>query len=149
MTIGLFNDFRLRETPLSAYKTSNALPYILAALFAKENSFEEVLMLNQEGNVAEGFGSNVFFVKNKTLVTPSVSSGCVSGVMRQIVIELAQIAKIDIKEMDTPLSILRDADEVFYTNAIQGIKWVENFEHYTYSNDIAQILIDKLLESIK
>ncbi len=149
MTIGIFKDFTLRETPISAYKTSNALPYILAAMFAKENSFDEVLMLNQDGNVAEGFGSNLFLVKNKTLITPSVSSGCVGGVMRQIVIEMAQKAKIEVKEMNTPLSIVRDADEIFYTNAVQGIKWVENFEVNTYTNDTAQFLMERLLESIK
>jgi branched-chain amino acid aminotransferase len=45
LTIGVFKDYKLRQTPVSAFKTSNSLPYVMAGIFAKENSFEDILIL--------------------------------------------------------------------------------------------------------
>jgi branched-subunit amino acid aminotransferase/4-amino-4-deoxychorismate lyase len=149
LTIGVFKDYTLRQTPYSAFKTSNGLPYVLAGIFAKENSFEDILLLNTEGYVAEGVSSNIFIVKEKKMITPSLSSGCVGGIMRQIIFEIAQEQKISCAEAELKVEDVREADEVFFTNAMQGIRWVENFEDKTYSNDLTQSLYDFLLLRIK
>lgn len=145
LTIGIFKDYKLHFSPFSAFKTHNALPYILAGLYAKENSFEDVLMLNTEGSVAEGIASNVFIVKEEKLYTPPLSSACIGGVMRTIIIEIASENGIEIHE--TPISIdsVRSADEVFFTNAIQGIRWVSTFENIDYQYDFALKLYNKLI----
>jgi branched-chain amino acid aminotransferase len=145
LTIGVFKDFPLRKTPISAFKTSNSLPYILAGKHAKENSWDDVLMLNTEGYVAEGITSNIFIFKDNKLITPSISSGCVGGVMRQIVIEMVQELKISVEEANLTLDMVREADEIFYTNAVQGIRWVDNFEQTTYPFYFSNSLYEKLL----
>jgi branched-subunit amino acid aminotransferase/4-amino-4-deoxychorismate lyase len=149
LTIGVFKDYKLRLTPVSAFKTSNSLPYVMAGIFAKENSFEDVLMLNTEGFVAEGISSNIFIVKENKLITPSLSSGCVGGIMRQIVFETAQEQGISCEESNISVQDVETADEVFYTNAMQGIRWVENFEAKTYHNEMAQKLYELLLLRLK
>jgi aminodeoxychorismate lyase len=149
LTIGVFKDYKLRQTPTSTLKTSNGLPYILAGIFAKENSFEDVLMLNTEGPVAEGISSNIFIVKENKLITPSLSMGCVGGIMRQIIFEIAQEQEIPCIESTITVKDVAEADEVFYTNAMQGIRWVENFEDKTYSNDFTQNLHNFLLLRLK
>jgi branched-chain amino acid aminotransferase len=149
LTIGVFKDHTLRQTPYSAFKTSNSLPYVLAGIFAKENSFEDVLLLNTEGSVAEGISSNVFIVKENKLITPSLSSGCVGGIMRQIIFEIAQEQEISCVEAQIKIEDVHEADEVFFTNAMQGIRWVENFEDKTYGNDLTQNLYNFLLLRLK
>jgi aminodeoxychorismate lyase len=149
LTIGVFKDYTLRQTPYSAFKTNNGLPYVLAGIFAKENSFEDVLLLNTEGGIAEGISSNIFIVKENKLITPSLSSGCVGGIMRQIIIEIAQEQEISCIESNITVQDVAEADEVFYTNAMQGIRWVENFGDKTYSNDFTQNLYNFLLLRLK
>jgi branched-chain amino acid aminotransferase len=149
LTIGVFKDYTLRQTPYSAFKSSNSMPYVLAGIFAKENSFEDILLLNTEGYVSEGISSNIFIVKENKLITPSLSSGCVGGIMRQIIFEIAQEQEITCKEAQIKIEDVHEADEVFYTNAMQGIRWVENFEDKTYSNDLAQNLYNSLLLRLK
>jgi branched-subunit amino acid aminotransferase/4-amino-4-deoxychorismate lyase len=156
LTIGVFRDYTLRQTAYSAFKTSNSLPYVMAGIFAKENSFEDVLLLNtdlsrdnREGYIAEGISSNIFIVKENKLITPSLSSGCVGGIMRQIIFEIAQEQEITCSESNITIQDMAEADEVFYTNAMQGIRWVENFESKTYQNEMAQKLYELLLLRLK
>ncbi len=149
LTIGVFTDYKLRQTPTSAFKTSNSLPYVLAGIFAKENSFEDILMLNTEGPVSEGISSNIFIVKENKLITPSLSTGCVGGIMRQIIFEIAQEQEISCIESIISVQDVAEADEVFYTNAMQGIRWVENFGDKTYTNDLTQNLYNFLLLRLK
>jgi branched-chain amino acid aminotransferase len=149
LTIGVFRDYTLRQTAYSAFKTSNSLPYVLAGIFAKENSFEDVLLLNTEGYVAEGISSNIFIVKENKLITPSLSSGCVGGIMRQIIFDIASEQNISCLEAQIKIEDVQDADEVFYTNTMQGIRWVENFEDKTYQFNLTQNLYDFLLLRLK
>jgi branched-subunit amino acid aminotransferase/4-amino-4-deoxychorismate lyase len=83
------------------------------------------------------------------LITPSLSSGCVGGIMRQIVFETAQEQEISCVESNISVQDVEAADEVFYTNAMQGIRWVENFEAKTYHNKMAQKLYELLLLRLK
>ena len=145
LTIGVFKDYKLRPTLYSAFKTSNGLPYVLAGIYAKENSWEDVLMLNTEGYVAEGIASKIFLLKENKLITPSLSSGCVGGVMRLIVMDIAKEHNIALEETNVSLEMVRDAEEVFYTNAIQGIRWVDTFEDKNYPFDFSSKMYDKLI----
>lgn len=149
LTIGLYKDFRLHQTPVSAFKTSNSLPYILAGIFAKENSLDDVVMLDTEGYVAEGIASNIFIFHNDSLITPALSHGCIGGIMRTIVLEMAKEIELNVQETAIKPDLLLEADEVFYTNAIQGIKWVESFQHKNYHNELATRLSNRLLLRLK
>ena len=149
LTIGVFKDYKLRPTLYSTVKTSNGLPYVLAGIYAKENSWEDVLMLNTEGYVAEGIASNIFLLKENKLITPSLSSGCVGGVMRLVVMDIANEHNIAVEEANVSLEMVREAEEVFYTNAIQGIRWVDTFEDKNYPFDFSNKMYDKLIAKTK
>jgi branched-chain amino acid aminotransferase len=92
--------------------------------------FYDRLMLNHQGHVAEGTFSNVFFVKNQVVLTPSIHSGILSGITREIVIDFARELGVPVEERFIELIELFDADELFLTHtsaeivpisAIQGI----------------------------
>lgn len=149
LTIGIFKDYKLRPTIYSAFKTGNALPYVLAGICAKENSWQDVVMLNTEGYVAEGISSNIFLLKENTLITPSLLSGCVGGIMRFVIMNMAQEHNIEVEETTVSVDMLREAEEIFYTNAVQGIRWVENFEDKIYPFEFSNKLFDKLIQKTK
>ena len=65
----------------------NSLPYIIAARECQRSSMDDLLILNQEGQVAEAISSNVFAFINGEWVTPELNSGCVKGVMRQFILD--------------------------------------------------------------
>lgn len=148
LTIGIYPNFRLHQTPVSAFKTANALPYILAGIFARENSFDDVLLLNTEGGVAEAIASNIFILKDKKVTTPPLSVGCVGGVMRLYVMELMKQKGIELEEINITIEDVTSADEIFLTNALQGIRWVEKFKDSEFKNEFATELHSHLIKSL-
>ena len=87
----------------------------LAKVEALKAGYDEAIMLNEHGRVAEGSGENVFLVKDGTLLTPPLSEGVLRGVTRQAVLQFA--SDLDIPWAETPLlrQDLYTADEAFYT----------------------------------
>lgn len=114
--------FRRNENSLiSKIKSANHLENILAKMDAKKNGFDEAIMLNLKGYVAEGATSNIFLVKNGYLLTPSLDSGILPGITRQVIIEIAKKEGIRVKEKKIKLNELLSAHEVFLTNSISEI----------------------------
>ena len=107
--------------PLSAIKTANKLPQILARAEAEERGAEEALLLNVEGDVAEAASSNVFWIRIGTVCTPPVSAGALAGVMREVVLEICRTHQIPTVEESIARSALFGMDGVFLTNSGQGI----------------------------
>ena len=147
LTMGIYPNFRLHPSPVSAFKTANALPYILAGIFARENSFDDVFLLNTEGSLAETISSNFFIFKEKKCFTPPLSVGCVGGVMRLYAIELIKKRGVEVEEKVLTINDLETANEVFLTNAVQGIRWVERFNTSEFKNDFALQLHEDLVIS--
>ncbi|OQX97584.1 MAG: hypothetical protein B6I20_12295 [Bacteroidetes bacterium 4572_117] len=147
--IDVFEEVQKPINILSAIKTSSSIFYVLAGIFKKENNLDECLLINEKGNVAEGVSSNVFIVKNNNIYTPSLKSGCLIGIMRKKVIEIARKEGLTVFD-DIPIQISNviSADELFFTNAITGIRWVLGFKQRRYFNKIARILHNKLNESV-
>lgn len=81
----------------------------------------EGIFLNEQGYVAEGIVSNIFWVKSGTVYTPAIHVGILNGVTRQFVIALLNALKIECQEGFYTLDHLRQADEIFVTNSIQEI----------------------------
>ncbi|QIP16629.1 aminotransferase class IV [Spirosoma aureum] len=81
--IGIYSTIRLSESPVSASKTLNSLPYILAGLYKQENGFNDVILLSTEGHLAECIASNLFWFNDQTLFTPSLKTGCINGIARR------------------------------------------------------------------
>ncbi len=125
---------------LSNIKTANSLIYVLAGIYKGQNKLDEVVLLNQHGFLCETSSSNIFVYFQNHLFTPALSEGCVEGVMRQIVINLARNLNIPVTEAQINPNILYEADEVFITNASRGIQSVMGFGVKRYFNEISKLL---------
>lgn len=133
---------------LSNLKTCNSLPYVLAGIYKQKNRLNDAFILNQNGFLCESISSNVFVRYNGTLYTPALSEGCIRGVMRQVIIELALKNNIPVTEAQINPQILNEADEVFLTNATRGIQWVLGFNRKRYFYETSRFLSIKLNEQI-
>ena len=116
-------DARRNETsPLSRVKcAAGLLDGVLARERAREAGFDEAIMLNSRGSVAEAAVSNVFVVRKGRLLTPTIESGALPGVTRAAVLELACEAGIEATETTVTLDGLRTSDEAFLTNSVMGV----------------------------
>ena len=102
-------------------KSTNRLFYETAFQEAKKHGFDEALILNTRGQICECSRSNIFLVKDGEIFTPSVSCGCLPGVTRQVVMELAGKLKLKLHQGGFKLRDLQGCDEVFLTNSLMGI----------------------------
>ncbi|UFH56792.1 aminotransferase class IV [Spirosoma sp. KNUC1025] len=121
--VGLYKAFRLSPSPVSAFKTLNALPYVLAGLYKQQNNFDEVILLDTKGYLAECLASNLFWLTGRTLFTPSLQTGCINGIIRRQLLRLAQQSDISIVEGLYPLDTLSQANALFCAN-VMGIQWL-------------------------
>lgn len=139
----IFDEIAISPTKISLFKTSNALPYIMAALYRQNQQTDDCFILNIDGRVCETVAANVFGITtDNQLVTPPISEGCIDGVMRKITLQLAKKYKMNYLETPINRTDLRNFREVFITNAIQGILWVSYCKplQKTYTNDLTKKL---------
>jgi len=148
LIIDVYDEITKPVNKISNYKTSNSLLYVMAGLFKKQHRLDEALILNQHGFLCESISSNVFVVYQKQIYTPALSEGCVAGVMRTIVLQLAKTYQLPIIEAQISPEILKEAEEVFVTNANSGIRWVMGYGKKRYFNEVAKMLSIKLNELI-
>jgi branched-chain amino acid aminotransferase len=115
----LVTSMRRNETSfLSGVKSLNNLDNVLAREEARRQGADEAILLNTRGFVAEGSASNVFLVLDGRLVTPNLSSGCLAGISRQAVLELAAEFGLEAIETDVELSAFAVASEAFLTGSV-------------------------------
>lgn len=133
---------------LSGIKSVNYLENIYALREAKKLGSHEVLFLDYKNYVSEGATSNIFFIKDKIIYTPTKECGLLQGIIRRKVIDIIEINKnLQLKQGFFSLKKLLEADEVFLTNSIMGIMPVSKIKHTTYDlkkNHITNLLIEKL-----
>lgn len=116
-------------------KNNNFLPYAMAALHATKIKVDDCILLNIYDRICDTTIANIFIIKDDIIYTPPLSEGCIAGVMRRFIIEKIQQAEFKIVEKTISIEELENADEVFLTNAIRGIRWVRQFLDKTYSNE--------------
>lgn len=144
LIIDVYDEIPKPINKLSNYKTTNALLYVMAGLYQKRHSLDEALLLNQNGFLCESTSSNVFVVYQGQIYTPALSEGCVAGVMRNVVMKLAKQHQLPLIEAQINPQILNEAEEVFVTNAVSGIRWVMGYGRKRYFNEVAKALSAKL-----
>jgi len=138
LVIDIFPDAKKSIDKFSNLKSANYLLYVMAAIWAKENKLNDALILNQHERICDATIANIFWVKEEKIFTPSLSEGCVAGVMRKKILELPiQNSRFLVEESVLTEDILLHADEVFLTNAITGIRWVKECRGKIYSNTIS------------
>ena len=108
--------------PLSTFKTANKLVNIIAMREAERAEVHDALLLNRNGHATETAASNIFAVAENVLRTPPLASGCLGGITRGFVLELAADLGIRTAQCDLPHEELRLADGLFLTNSVREIQ---------------------------
>ena len=144
--VDVFDEVHKPVNALANLKTANALVYVLAGIYRRDNRLNECFILNQFGRIAETNHSNVFILTGDNLLTPPLSEGCIAGTMRNTLLELAKEAGYVVEQKALLEKNLLDADEVFITNAIQGIQWIGAYKDKRYFNFVSKKLILRLNE---
>jgi branched-chain amino acid aminotransferase len=144
LIVDIYSETRKDFGYLSKYKTINCLPYVLAGIAAQALNVDTCILLNTNDNIVEATNSNLFFVKDNMLFTPAIQDGCTDGVMRKVVIQIAQHLGIKVYENKVPLQSLAIADEIFLTNSATGIQWVVGYRGKRYFSRVARLIYDEL-----
>lgn len=125
---------------LANLKTNSHLLYILAAQYANAEGFDDALILNTAYRFCEATSSNVFFIRDGRLYTPSLEEGCVAGVMRRYLLTQSPRMGISVSEIPVDRELLMTMDEMFLTNAVRGIRMVGSFSGKSFSTSIGSKL---------
>jgi branched-chain amino acid aminotransferase len=109
------------RSPLSGIKSTSNAEHVLARAEAEERGADEALLLNTRGHLVEGSSTNLFVVIGGALYTPDLSSGCLPGITRAAVLELARASDLPIREAAVYPSMRGGWDEAFLTNSLLGV----------------------------
>lgn len=143
--VDLFKDYYVSPSLLSTLKTNNKVLNVVGSIYAKENNLDNCLVLNTDKQVIEALNANVFVVKGHVIKTPPIENGCLKGVMRKQIIEIAKSLP-DYELVEAPISPfeLQKADEIFITNVIVGIQSISKYRKKTFTSELSKLLIQKL-----
>ncbi len=111
--MGIYTDIQKQYNQLSSFKTGNALLYVMASIWAKENGFDDAFIINEQGRVCEATSSNFCWFDGTNWFTPPLTEACVAGIGRRILLENEQVI-----EKICYLNDLKAAQKIYLTNAI-------------------------------
>lgn len=149
LSIDLYPHARKTMDAIANLKTNNYLTYILAGLFARQIQVDDAIVLNGVNRLCDSSKANIFLVKDNEIFTPSLSEGCINGVMRQFLMEQLNILGYRIYQTSLTEKDLSEADEVFLTNAIIKIHWVHHFRNKIYSSSDTFNIFRKIFSTIQ
>lgn len=143
--VDLFKDYYVSPSLLSTLKTNNKALNVVGSIYAKENKLDNCLILNTDKQVIEALNGNVFIIKGKVIKTPPIDNGCLKGIMRMQIIEIAKsLPEYTLVEESISPFELQKADEIFITNVIVGIQSVTKYRKKTFTQEVAKLLVQKL-----
>ncbi len=123
-----------RFQPMQAKAASNYANAALARMEALENGYDEAIMLNSRGKVAEGSAENIFVVKDDIIQTPPLSAGGLEGITRDSVIQIIEENGGFVVECDLERDDLYAADEIFMTGTAAEVKSVTQIDKVKIGN---------------
>ncbi len=146
ITVDIYPEMRKTVNALAVHKTLNTQLYVLSSLWCMERGLDDCLLQNDRGNIIESSAGNLFIVSNGVLYTPALTDGCLGGVMRMQVINLALANGIKVYECSLNPQNLLAADELFLTNATRGLQWAGAYRTKRYAHRMALQLTDLLVK---
>jgi branched-chain amino acid aminotransferase len=149
LVIDVYPDGMKSCDAIANLKSNNFLLYVLAALYARENRLNDCLVLNSHQRLADSTIANLFYVKDRQFYTPPLSEGGVAGVMRRFLLAAMPAAGFAVHEKPVTAEDLLSADEVFLTNALKGIRWVEVFRSARYQHTFSGTIYTQLVKEMK
>jgi branched-chain amino acid aminotransferase len=148
LTLAIYKAAKKSSDQFSMIKSNNYLPYVMAALWAKENNLNDAILLNHFDNVADTTIANLFIIKDGIIKTPAVTEGPVAGVMRRYLIKTLRAHNYEVEETTVTMADVLEASEVFLTSAIHGIKWVKQIDNSQYNNSLIPVLYKEFIQTL-
>jgi branched-chain amino acid aminotransferase len=119
--LGVREQGRHAASPLAGVKVTSWLTNVWSLQEAQREGFDEVVMLNERGEVAECTAANIFCVKGGRVATPPLKSGCLEGVTRGVLLEVGAAAGVPVEEKTLVPQDLYAADEVFISSTNRNL----------------------------
>ncbi len=148
LVLGIYDQAKKACDTLSNLKHNNYLPYVMAALEAKKQKWNDAVVLNSADRICDTTIANIFIIKQGAIFTPSLSEGCVAGIVRKYLIDGFKNSGFECIEKPITIPELLDADEVFLTNSIYNIRWVSSIGNKRFGSTIAQKIYADLIPTI-
>ena len=120
--------------PMKAKAASNYANAGLARVEALKEGYDEAIMLNNQGKIAEGSAENIFILKNDKIITPPLTAGVLEGITRDSVIQIIEFNGGEVIEADLDREDLYVADEVFMTGTAAEVKSVTEIDKTVIGN---------------
>lgn len=137
--VELFKDFYVSKHLLATLKTNNKMINVVASIFAKENNFQNCLLINEDKNVVEATNGTIFMKMGNQIITPPTSDGCLNGIMRkQVIAIVAKLEGIEMIEKSISPFDLQKADELFISNVITGIQPITKYRKKEFTSEVAK-----------
>jgi branched-chain amino acid aminotransferase len=124
---------RNERAATAGLKTTSYADNVVALHWAHERGAAEALFANTRDEVCEGTGSNVFFEAGGSLVTPPLSSGCLGGITRELLLEWLRDEGVEVLEQPHPIAALRAAGEAFVTSSTRGVQPIHAVDGGAYA----------------
>lgn len=133
--VELFKESHIQSSSRSRFKQLNSQVHNAARKYQEATPVDELLLRNENDNIVEGSRSNVFVWDGDKIATPPLSEGCVGGIMRDIVFEIANQEKLEVVEASIESAVV--PEEMWLTNAIRGVRWIEHFGKLQLTGELA------------
>lgn len=147
LVLGIYADAKKSFDILSNLKHNNFLPYALAALHAKKEKWNDAVLLNTEGRICDTTIANIFLIKDEVIYTPALQEACIAGIMRKHIIKSLIAAGYTVVEGKLSIDDLEKTDEVFLSNSIYNMRWVDCFADKRYTCSMAQKIFASLFST--
>ena len=119
---------------MKGIKSTSYAENVIALKAANDLGCSEAIFLNTKGDICEGTGTNIFFVIDEILITPSLDSGCLAGITRDLVIELTPVV-----ERDISLQEISKASEAFLTSSTRDISAISAIDELVLPETIGNL----------
>jgi branched-chain amino acid aminotransferase len=149
MSLCVSKQRRSTTSPICRHKTTNLLTSILLKEEARERSAHDSIVLDTDGYVAECIVSNIFMVKDGSVITPSLDTNILPGITRSTVLDICQNSGIPAREEYFKIETLIKADEVFITNSLMEIMPVSMIEEYQIGKTVPGKITQQLMSEYK
>lgn len=145
--------FKLNISPIKRgnsilykHKTTNYFENIYTKNYANENGFDDGIFLNSEGTILECSMSNIFFIKDDIVLTPSSNLPILNGTKKKRIIEACQELNINVEETEINVNEIHKFDFIFISNSLMGAMKVAQIEDILY--DDKNIIFDRIVQAL-
>ena len=134
VTVSPYQKFSYKSMPSTAKASGQYMNSLLAVTDARQRGYDEAILLNSEGNISEGSGQNIFYLKDGTLHTNDEKSSILLGITRASIIQICNDQDIPVEVHNFNLEDLLVADEVFFTGTASEVTPIKSIEDNLISN---------------